>query len=110
MTARTFRYSLTIVAAFVLGTSLPAAEPAVTKITVPDMDCPGCAKKLVAKLQAVSGVANVKADVDEKVITVTAKPKAKLSPLALWEAVEKGGKEVSKLEGPSGTLTSKPKA
>ena len=32
-------------------------KPAATKITVPDMDCEACAKKAVAKLTAVAGVA-----------------------------------------------------
>ncbi|HVK14912.1 MAG TPA: heavy-metal-associated domain-containing protein [Gemmataceae bacterium] len=104
------RWAVAVVGAFALGTAVSAADPAVTKITVPDLDCPSCAKKVVAKLQALDGVAEVKADVDSKIVTVTAKPKAKLSALSLWEAVEKGGKEVSKIEGPDGTVTAKPKA
>jgi copper chaperone CopZ len=103
------RWAMTVVGAFVLGTAVQAADPAVTKITVPDLDCPSCAKKVVAKLQAVEGVAEAKADVETKIITVTAKPKARLSALALWEACEKGGQDVSKIEGPDGTITAKPK-
>jgi copper chaperone CopZ len=103
------RWAVAVVAAFALATAVQAADPPVTKITCPDLDCPNCAKKLVAKLQAVEGVAEVKADVETKIVTVTAKPKAKLSALALWEACEKGGQDVSKIEGPDGTVTAKPK-
>lgn len=104
------RFGCTVLAIVALGASLGAAEPAVTKITVPDLDCASCGKKLVAKVQAVPGVAEAKADVEGKTVTVTHKAKANPSPLALWEAIEKGGKEATKLEGPSGTFTSKPKS
>jgi copper chaperone CopZ len=103
------RWAVAVIGAIALGTAVSAADPAVTKITCPDLDCPSCAKKVVAKLQAIEGVAEVKADVETKVVTVTAKPNAKLSALALWEACEKGGQDVSKIEGPDGTVTAKPK-
>ena len=44
-----------------------------------------------------------------KTAIVVPKGDATLSPLQLWEAVEKAGKVPVKLEGPSGTFTSKPK-
>jgi Cu+-exporting ATPase len=47
--------------------------------------------------------------VDTQTAKVTPKPKAVLSPKALWEAVEKAKKTPAKLEGPSGTFTAKPK-
>lgn len=92
-----------------LGGRLWAAEPVTTKITVERL-CPGCAKKIAAKLQEVPGVGDVKADVPAKAITVAPKAQMVLSPRSLWEAVEKGGEKPIRLEGPSGTFTSKPKS
>lgn len=99
----------TFFALLVLVATAQAAPPAATIITIPDLDCPSCAKKLAAKIRAVEGVAEVKADVEKKLLTVTPKANAALSPRLLWEAVEAGNKEPSKLEGPEGTFTAKPK-
>ncbi|MCR9208096.1 MULTISPECIES: heavy-metal-associated domain-containing protein [Rhodopirellula] len=80
-----------------------------TTITLKVLTCESCAKKVAAKLSAVSGVGGVKTDVKSKTAIVVPKGSATLSPLQLWEAIEKAGKEPVKLEGPSGTYTSKPK-
>jgi len=99
-----------LVILFALSLSSRAAEPAVaTTIAVGDLDCLGCAKKCAKHLYAVAGVAKVEANVEAKTITITPKPQTALSPLALWTAIEKGGKTPSKLNGPSGTFTAKPK-
>ncbi|MCX8139392.1 MAG: heavy-metal-associated domain-containing protein [Gemmataceae bacterium] len=90
------------------GTAL-AADIVPTVITIPGMDCGGCAKKVAAKLVAVQGVAKAEPDMETKTIKVTLKADAVLSPKALWEAVEKAKQQPMKLEGPSGTFTSKPK-
>jgi Cu+-exporting ATPase len=74
------------------------------------MHCQGCANSIAAKLSDVPGVASVKSDVQAKVTVVTPRPQTVLSPRALWEAVEKAGKQPAKLEGPSGTFTDKPKS
>jgi len=103
--------SLMVVAlALALALSTPglAAEPAPTTITIPKMHCSGCAKSIVAKLVEVLGVAKAEPDVPAKTVKVTPKADVVLSPKALWEAVENAKKTPSKLEGPSGTFTSKP--
>lgn len=88
----------------------PPPPPAYT-ITVPAMDCEGCAKKLVDKLAEMKGVAKAEAFVDTKIIKVTPKANATLSPKDLWELVEKVKKAPTKLETPTGTAyTAKPKA
>jgi copper chaperone CopZ len=89
----------------------PAGVPAAgaTRITVPDMDCEVCAKKAVAKLTAVAGVAKVEVNVEAHTLTVTPKDKLTPSPKALWEACVAGEQEPAKLEGPGGTFTAKPK-
>jgi copper chaperone CopZ len=86
-----------------------AAEPSATTITVPDLDCASCAKKVGGKVAEVPGVAKVEYSIEAKTLKVTPKTGAAPSPKALWEAVEKGGKSPSRLEGPGGTFTAKPK-
>lgn len=100
--------ALAALAALALGNALWAANPAPTTIAIPDLECQGCAKKVAAQVYAVPGVATVQANVQGKTATITPKPEAVLSPRALWEAVEKAGKQPAKLEGPSGTFTAKP--
>ncbi|EMI23089.1 Heavy metal transport/detoxification protein domain protein [Rhodopirellula europaea SH398] len=80
-----------------------------TTITLKVLTCENCAKKVAAKLNEVPGVESVKTDVESKTAIVVPKGSATLSPLQLWEAIEKAGKEPVKLVGPSGTFTSKPK-
>jgi copper chaperone CopZ len=101
-----------LVTVVVLGQSgaLWAADPAPTTITIPDMHCMGCAKKMANKLYEVPSVAKVQANVEATTLTVTPKAQQAPSPRALWEAVEKAGYKPSKLHGPSGTFTEKPKA
>ncbi len=90
--------------------AVSAAEPVPTTITVPDLHCAGCAKGVTAKLSAVQGVKEVKVDLEAKTFTVTPQAQTVLSPRALWEAVEKAKKQPTKLEGPGGKFTEKPKA
>ena len=97
-----------LVAALFLSAHARAADPPATTITVPEMDCASCAKKVGGKVAEVTGVAKVEYDVQARTLKVTPKAGSTLSPKALWEAVEKGGKDPSKLEGPGGTHTKKP--
>lgn len=85
-----------------------AADPAPTTITIPDMDCASCAKKVGGKVAEVAGVGKVEYSVETRIIKVTPKPGMTLSPKALWEAVVAAKLDPSKLEGPSGTFTKKP--
>ena len=82
--------------------------PPTTTLTVPDLDCPECAKKLTKKLLLVAGVAKAEADVEKTTVTVTPKTGEKISPKALWEATDKGGFAPRKLVGPDGTFKTKP--
>jgi copper chaperone CopZ len=87
----------------------PAPAPSlVTTISVPDMDCPSRAKGVATKVAAVPGVAKVETNVKERVVRVTPNDRAVLSLKALWVAVEAGGQDPAKLEGPSGTFTKAP--
>jgi copper chaperone CopZ len=97
-------------AVLTLGHALWAAPPAVTNITVPDMHCASCAKKMAAHLYQVPGVGEVRASVETTTLTVLPKGTTAPSPRALWEAVEKAGYTPSRIEGPGGTFTAKPKS
>ena len=80
-----------------------------TVITVGEM-CGGCVKRITAKLEKTSDIADIQCDVKAKTVTVTPEKSKTLSPRALWEAMEEIGKTPKKLAGPSGTFTSKPKS
>ncbi|HJT76950.1 MAG TPA: heavy-metal-associated domain-containing protein [Gemmataceae bacterium] len=102
--------ALAALAVLTLGSALRAAPPVTTTITIPDMHCQGCAKKVADQLYQVRGVAAVQANVQAKTLTVTPRAQAILSPRDLWEAVEKADKRPTRLQGPSGTFTAKPQS
>ena len=87
-----------------------AADPPTTTISVEGMHCAGCAAKVSRNLQAVAGVNVAEVDALKALAIVSAKPNAIPSPRSLWEAVEKAGYKPTKLVGPAGTFTSKPKS
>ena len=88
--------------------AVEAAETPYTWVFVDDMHCSNCAKKIARKLYTVSGVVKVHANVAKNYAVVTPQAGTQLSPLALWEAVEKANFKPVKLQGPSGVFTSKP--
>jgi Cu+-exporting ATPase len=90
--------------------TVAAAPPAVTVITIPSYDCPTCGKAIYAKLRAIPNVAGVQMNLDAKTALVTPQANKTLSPRLLWEAVEKANHQPSRLEGPNGTFTSKPQS
>jgi len=83
-------------------------NPVPTKISAPDMDCEVCAKKVMAKLNAVPGVAKVEPDFETHTLTIIPKVGETPSPKSLWEACIAGGQDPARLEGPSGVFTSAP--
>lgn len=101
---------LAALAVLTLSSALRAQDPAPTTITVPNMHCLGCAKKMANQLYQVPGVAQVQASVETTSLIVTPKAQQTPSPRGLWEAVEKAGYRPSRLEGPGGTFTQKPNA
>ena len=109
---RKTKWSVTLaaLAMVALAGSTRAADAVPTTITVEDMHCMGCAKKIAARLYKVSGVAAVKADVPASRLVVQSKPQQNPSPRAMWEAVEQAGYKPAKLEGAAGTFTAKPQS
>lgn len=102
--------ALAAFAMMALAGSIRAADAPATTITVEDMHCMGCAKKIAARLYKVPGVAAVKADMPASRLVVQAKAEQNPSPKAMWEAVEQAGYKPTKLEGPAGTFTAKPQS
>lgn len=106
-----FRYSLLLVGlAFFLGNGALWADSLRTTITLKELDCPSCAKKLATRLSQLPGVAEVKTNLDAKTATIVPRPNEQPSPRALWDTVEKAGFEPVKLEGPAGNFKEKPKS
>ena len=102
---------IALVMTLLLGASSSAlaADTVWTSITVKEMHCAGCAKKMAARLYTVAGVKEVRADIEKKTLIVAPTPGATLSPRAMWEAVEKSENEPIRLAGPAGTFTQKPR-
>lgn len=108
----TRRIVLAVCASVVFGLSAgttSAAESQTTTISIQGMHCAGCAAKISRQLQAIEGVATAQADATQANAIVTPKTNATPSPRALWEAVEKAGYKPTKIVGPSGMFTEKPK-
>lgn len=85
-----------------------ASDAKQTTISVSDMHCGGCAKKLATAMSKVAGVSKAETDLEAKTVKITPKAQSTVSPKSLWEAVESAGKTPTKLEGPNGSFTTKP--
>jgi copper chaperone CopZ len=80
-----------------------------TRITVEDMHCADCAKKIARKLYLVKGVKGVRADAKKNTALVTPEKEKQPSPRALWKAIEEAGFKPVKLVGPQGEFEDPPK-
>ena len=99
-----------VFAMMALAGGLRAADAVPTTITVEDMHCMGCAKKIAARLYKVPGVAAVKADMPASRLVIQSNPGQNPSPKAMGEAVEQAGYKPTKLDGAAGTFTAKPQS
>ena len=108
--------SVFVLSVALVGTSIgqppaqpqPAPRSVVTVITIPKMDCGGCAKKIGTQLYAVQGVGQVAQNLDTFQLFVTPHPNVGVSPRLLWEAVEKAGFAPSRMDSPYGAFVTKP--
>lgn len=112
MFMRSFKAALSLAAILLVlgGSASQAEEKNVTTVTVEDMTCGGCAKKVQQYVAKVSGVEKVEPDAKTHTVKVFPKANTKVSSKALWEAIEKAGYTPSKLDGPSGSFKEKPAA
>ncbi len=100
---------LTLVVALTWCSYVSAAEKSTkTLITVKELHCKGCAKKIAGQLYTVAGVTAVGINMEQKLFVVTPQAKKLPSPRAMWEAVEKAGGRPVRLVGPHGTFKKKP--
>ena len=108
----TRRFAFLCMAVATLGFSAHVSNAAElsTTIQIQGMSCGGCAAKVSRQLQAIPGVASTQADAEKAMAQITPQTNASPSPKAMWEAVEKAGYKPTKLVGPSGTFTEKPKS
>ena len=83
-------------------------QSAATIVTIQGEMCGGCVKKMQGTLAKVPGIASVEGNAVEKTMTIVPASETKLSPKAIWEAIEKAGKKPAKLVGPDGEFVSKP--
>jgi len=103
-----FGVAVALIGVLALNSTAQAPNPPKTTITIPDMECQGCAKKISDKLYTIPSVGTVQADYQTRILVVTPRAQATISPRQMWEAVEAAGKKPSKLECPAGTFTTKP--
>lgn len=110
MNRRSMLFCIASAALLLAANTAHAADPPATTISVQGMHCVVCASKVAGNLEAVVGVQKAQVDAEKAVAVVMAKSSVVPSPRALWEAVEKAGYKPTKLVGPAGTFTSKPKS
>ena len=103
-------FTLIFIALAATERTAQARKSDMTAIFIGDMHCSDCAQRIANKLYTVKGVAKVNANLKTGIAYVTPTKSKKLSPRALWMAVEKAEFTPKKLEGPSGKFTKRPKA
>lgn len=72
-------------------------------ITIDDMHCAGCAKKISSRLFKLKGVVKVRTDLKANLAVITPQAKKQVDTKAAWEAIQKAGFQPTKLVGPQGT-------
>lgn len=109
---RVAKVSLMAVMAVALASFAVAQSPAPssTSILVPKMHCKGCAQTMATELYKVPGVGKVLVKLETTTMIVHAKDGQAASPRGMWEAVERAGYQPTRLEGPNGVFTGKPKS
>lgn len=104
-------FALSLVFAFAVAGDLAngvETPSTATVVTIQDEMCGGCVKKMQGTLAKVAGIASVDGNAAEKTMTIVPVAGTKLSPKAVWEAIEQAGKKPAKLVGPDGEFVTKP--
>lgn len=91
------RALVAVLATLIAAPAALAADTIMVEITADGMCCNGCAKTVAAQLYTAPGVVNVQPDVPRRLVTITARPSRSLTLEKLWNAVEKGKGQPSKL-------------
>src|SRR4051812_40342131 len=95
-----------------LATITEAQTPAAaaTKVTLTELHCMGCAKKISRKVTAVPGVAEMRVDLKAKTLFVIHKVGMTPSPRGLWDAIEQADHTPARMDTPSASYTAKPQS
>lgn len=100
---------LTLASLWFTGSIVKAADPQMTTlIAIEGMHCQACANKVAKKLAAAARVADAKVDIKTGQAVIIPMKGARVSPRALWEAVESSGYSPTRLAGPDGVFSTKP--
>jgi copper chaperone CopZ len=104
--------SMTALAALLVCVAALAAQsaPAYTRVTLEELHCAGCARRISEKVTAVPGVAEMRVDLEKKTIFAIHKPSMTPSPKALWNAIEQTDHTPIRMDTPTRTYTSKPQS
>ena len=112
MNRRTFLSSLALSGMCIAHVATVEAQQTVAanaiKVHFKDIHCEGCAKKIRSRIFTVAGVSKVETSVSKDLAIVTPISGRTLSAKDLWESLDQGKFDVSKMETPDGTLTEKP--
>lgn len=84
----------------------PAAE--VTTVTIPNMHCESCAKKIRNQLFTLRNVYRVTTNVKETTARIEPRKDRAVSAFDIWTKLENAKFAPSKLVGPEGEFTAKP--
>ena len=103
--ALSLAFAFNVVGDLANGAETPSSA---TVVTIQGEMCGGCVKKMQGTLAKVDGIASVEGNAAEKTMTIVPVSGTKLSPKAIWEAIEQAGKKPAKLVGPDGEFASKP--
>ena len=77
-------------------------------VTIPNMHCEGCAKKIRSRLFAVPGVAKVSTTLSRNLAEIEPSPGRTVSVFEVWDSLEKAKFEPSKIISPEGEFDEKP--
>jgi copper chaperone CopZ len=87
-----------------------APAPAHTKVTLTELHCMGCARKISNKVMAVPGVAEMRVDLKARTVFVIHKQGLTPSPRGLWDAIEQADHTPTRMDTPAASYTSKPQS
>jgi copper chaperone CopZ len=79
-------------------------------LSIPNMHCESCAKKIRSRLFTVKGVSRVVTWLQHDLAVIEPVKGQSVSSKAIWDALEQGKFEVDRIETPQGVIAKKPEA
>jgi copper chaperone CopZ len=81
-----------------------------TKVTLTELHCMGCAKKIASKVTKVKGVQEMRVDLDARTLFIVHKTGLTPSPKELWVAIEETEHKPEVMETPTAKHKAKPQS